>query len=114
MHDPQYTDQSSIGLSHLMLFDNTNVLTQRHLSGERDEAFFNETLQDVSLTHPDSLPLVEFIPATQRKSPPRLVWIVGVVILVAVLGVSRAIAFSRDNGFVLSLVNSPQTLTTEK
>jgi len=114
MRYPPYTDQSSTGLSRLMLFNSTSVLTEGHLSGERDEAFFKETLQDVSLTHPDALPFVEFIPATRRKSPSRLAWIVGVVILVAVLGMSSAIAFSRDNGFVLSLVNSPQTLTTDK
>ncbi|MEQ9620512.1 hypothetical protein [Coleofasciculus chthonoplastes] len=102
MHYPNYTTESPERFPH-----STNALHQERL---------DENLQDVSLTNLESIPFFEFIPATP-KSPPGVLRIAGVVILLVVLGISGAIALSswtRGNGSVLSLVNSPQTLTKDK
>ena len=107
MHYPNHTTESPTRLSRLRVFNSTYDLDEKQLDGN---------LQDVSLTNPESIPFFEFIPATS-KSPQRFVGIVGVVILLAVLGISGAIALSswtRGNGSVLSLVNSPQSLTKDK
>ncbi len=82
MHYQKYTDESPTRLSRLQVFNRTSALNE------------NGNLQDVSLTNPESLPFVEFIPATS-KSPQRFVGIVGVVILLTILGISGAIALPR-------------------
>ncbi|MEQ8969530.1 MAG: hypothetical protein RIE73_03945 [Coleofasciculus sp. C1-SOL-03] len=82
MHDQKYTDESPTRLSRLKVFNSTYALNE------------NGNLQDVSLTNPESLPFVEFIPATS-KSPQRVFGIVGVVIFLAVLGISGAIALPK-------------------
>ncbi|WP_446387472.1 hypothetical protein [Coleofasciculus sp. B1-GNL1-01] len=85
MHYQNYTTESPTRLSRLQVFNSTYALDEKQLDGN---------LQDVSLTNPESLPFFEFIPATS-KSPQRFVGIVGVVILLAVLGISGAIALPR-------------------
>jgi len=107
MHYPNHTTESPTRLSRLRVFNSTYDLDEKQLDGN---------LQDVSLTNLESIPFFEFIPATPNQ-PPRVLGIVGVVILLAVLGISGAIALSswtRGNGSVLSLVNSPQSLTKDK
>lgn len=85
MHYQKYTDESSTRLSRLKVFNSTYALDEKQLDGN---------LHDVSLTNPESIPFFEFIPATP-KSPQRVFGIVGVVILLAVLGISGAIALPK-------------------
>jgi len=80
MHYPNYTTESPERFSH-----STNAL---------DEERLDENLQDVSLTNLESIPFFEFIPATPNQ-PPGVLGIAGVVILLAVLGISGAIALPR-------------------
>ena len=94
MHYQKHTDESPTGLSRLTLFNSTYVLNETQLNGDRYESFLNDNLQDVSLTNPESVPLIEFIPATPKPSQ-RVFWIAGVVILLAVFGISGAIALPR-------------------
>lgn len=73
MHEQKQMDEFPVGLSGLTVLNNHE--------GEGVEDF-----QDISLTHPASVPFIEFIPATP-KSLPRFFWIIGVMILLAVLGI---------------------------
>ncbi|MFP4103732.1 MAG: hypothetical protein ACOC2Z_15135 [Coleofasciculus sp.] len=85
MHYQKYTDESPTRLSRLKVFNSTYALDEKQLDG---------SLHDISLTNLESIPFFEFIPATPKPSP-RVFWIAGVVILLAVLGISGAIALPK-------------------
>ncbi len=80
MHYPNYTTESPE-----RFFNSTYDL---------DEERLDQNLQDISLTNLESIPFFEFIPAKPNQ-PPGVLGIAGVVILLAVLGISCAIALPR-------------------
>lgn len=74
MHEQKQMDEFPVGLSGLTVLN-------------RDEAEGVEDFHNISLTHPESVPFIEFIPATPKLLPSFL-WIAGVIMLLAVLGIN--------------------------